>query len=643
MVLLVIALFFASTPTQTAQVSQDNRQLQREQTSVAQQRRIALVIGNGAYQNVKPLKNPPNDATLLAVTLRKLGFEVTMGTDKSQREMKQLIREFGQRLRGGGGVGLFYFAGHGVQARGHNYLIPVDADIQTEADLEDVAVDVNYVLNTMDDAQNALNIAILDACRNNPFARSFRSAQEGLAQVKAPTGTLIAYATAPDSVAGDGGGANSPYAEELVKQLESPGVVLETMFRRVTEQVSLRTGGRQEPWVSDNHKGEFYFTDRSGVELPLANPAEVSSGERLFWRQIESRNTVTAYESYLKEYPAGEFVRVAKVRIGDLKWAQFKPMAQILMQYEWVDSFGNGLARTSRGTFIDRTGKEVLSSLKYDAVGYFSGGFIDVEQNGKFGFIDAEGREIVPPRYQKILGFSEGMAGVKLADKWGFIDDAGKEVVPPKYDDVNSFSGYRAKVVQNGKVGFIDQTGAEVIPLKYDRAFSFHDGLAEVVVSDKHGFIDAAGDEVIPLRYERASRYSEGLVAVTWQGKLGFIDKNGREVIPFKFPGDQHWVFSNFKEGLAPIMVYRKVGFINKRGEVAISPTFDFAYPFEDGLSQVVLNRKFGYIDTAGKEVVPIKYDPDLWLSDPVNGFFGVKLNGKQGFVDRYGNEYFDF
>jgi len=241
---------------------QDNRQLQRDssQTNRASERRIALVIGNGAYTNVPPLKNPPNDATLVATTLKKLGFEVSVGMNKSQREMKQLIRSFGQRLRAGGGVGLFYFAGHGVQSKGHNYLIPVDADIQNEADVEDVGVDVNYVLNMIEDAQSALNIVILDACRNNPFARSFRSAQGGLAQVKAPTGTLIAYATAPDSTAADGDRANSPYTEELTKQMETPGVVLETMFRRVTEQVSSRTGGRQEPWVSDNHKGEFYFS-----------------------------------------------------------------------------------------------------------------------------------------------------------------------------------------------------------------------------------------------------------------------------------------------------------------------------------------------------------------------------------------------
>jgi len=321
--LLALAILCAPTPLSTAQ--QDNRQLKREQTQPngLAQRRIALVIGNGAYQNVKPLKNPPNDATLLAATLKKLGFEVTVGTDKSQREMKQLIREFGQRLRGGGGVGLFYFAGHGVQARGHNYLVPVDAEIQTEADLEDAAVDVNYVLNMMDDAQNALNIAILDACRNNPFARSFRSAQEGLAQVKAPTGTLIAYATAPDSVAADGGGANSPYAEELTKQIQVSGVLLETMFRRVAEQVSARSGGRQEPWFSANVKGDFYFTNRKNLSLSNT-PAKIDAVavEREYWETIRSSNDPQDYKDYLQTYPDGAYVGVARAKIRQIETAR---------------------------------------------------------------------------------------------------------------------------------------------------------------------------------------------------------------------------------------------------------------------------------------------------------------------------------
>jgi formylglycine-generating enzyme required for sulfatase activity len=317
---------FAPALRSSAQKPQANRQLRREpapQQKQTGQRRLALVIGNGAYQNANPLKNPPNDAKAIADVLRELGFEVTLGVNKPQREMKQMMREFGQRLRTQGGVGLFYYAGHGVQAKGHNYLVPVAAVIQSEADLEDEAIDVNYVLNLMDEAQNALNIVILDACRNNPFGRSFRSAQNGLAQVKAPTGTLIAYATAPDDIAADGGGANSPYTEELIKEMRLPGVLVETMFRRVAEQVSARSGGRQEPWFSANVKGDFYFTTATSSSLSNT-PANIDAVavEREYWETIRSSSDAQDYKDYLQTYPNGAYSGVARAKIRQIETAK---------------------------------------------------------------------------------------------------------------------------------------------------------------------------------------------------------------------------------------------------------------------------------------------------------------------------------
>jgi formylglycine-generating enzyme required for sulfatase activity len=328
--LVVSALLCAPAPHSSAQKPRANRQLDRDPAQQKQtgQRRLALVMGNGAYQNANPLKNPPNDAKAIADALRELGFEVTLGTNKPQREMKQMMREFGQRLRTQGGVGLFYYAGHGVQAKGHNYLVPVAAVIQSEADLEDEAIDVNYVLNLMDEAQNALNIVILDACRNNPFGRSFRSAANGLAQVKAPTGTLIAYATAPDDIAADGGGANSPYTEELIKEMRQPGVLIETMFRRVAEQVSSRSGGRQEPWFSANVKGDFYFkavaNDASGPTTrskPNAALADATTVEAEYWESIKESNDKTDFQDYLKEYPQGRYAPLARVKLRQLEAA----------------------------------------------------------------------------------------------------------------------------------------------------------------------------------------------------------------------------------------------------------------------------------------------------------------------------------
>jgi uncharacterized caspase-like protein len=165
--------------------------------------RLALVIGNSAYK-VGALANPRNDAALMADSLCAVGFEVTILSDATKDQMKQALLAFSRKLRETGAVGLFYYAGHGVQLRGENFVIPVDADIQNEAEVEFLALNVNEFLSAMERTSNQINIIILDACRNNPFARSFRSAARGLATVDAPRGTYIAYATAPGQIAPEG-------------------------------------------------------------------------------------------------------------------------------------------------------------------------------------------------------------------------------------------------------------------------------------------------------------------------------------------------------------------------------------------------------------------------------------------------------
>ena len=180
----------------------------------ATEARIALVIGNGSYEDA-PLRNPVSDARAMKAALEGCQFEVTLRVNASKREMEDAIQAFGDRIRGGS-VGLFYYAGHGVAVKGANYLIPVGAKLSREDDVPYEGVDVGRVLDKMDAARNQLNILILDACRNNPFARSWRSANKGLAQVSAPKGSLIAYATAPGSTAADGNGEHGLYTEALL-------------------------------------------------------------------------------------------------------------------------------------------------------------------------------------------------------------------------------------------------------------------------------------------------------------------------------------------------------------------------------------------------------------------------------------------
>jgi hypothetical protein len=222
--------------------------------------RLALVIGNGAYQTA-PLKNPINDAEDMAATLKKLGFKIILKKDADQRTMEDTIRQFGWQLRNGD-VGLFYFAGHGVQVEGRNYLIPIDARIESESDVKYEAVDVGRILGKMEDAENRLNIVILDACRNNPYARVFRSDQSGLARMDAPTGSLVAYSTAPGEVAADGPERNGIFTKYLIQHMMTPNLLIEQVLKRVRIDVAGQTNGRQIPWESSSLMGDFYFNSK---------------------------------------------------------------------------------------------------------------------------------------------------------------------------------------------------------------------------------------------------------------------------------------------------------------------------------------------------------------------------------------------
>jgi len=246
---------------------------------LSQENRLALVVGNAAYKS-SPLRNPVNDAFDVARTLRTLGFEVIHEENANQRTMENAISRFGRQLRKQGGVGLFYFAGHGIQVNGRNYLIPIDAEIETESDVRFEAVDAGRVLGKMEDAGNDLNIVILDACRDNPFARSFRTSSKGLARMDAPKGSLIAYATAPGSVAADGKGRNGIYTEYLLKHMATLGSKVEEVLKRVRVDVINETNEKQIPWEASSLTGEFYFAPKRGIAVVKRPPVEPQRPER---------------------------------------------------------------------------------------------------------------------------------------------------------------------------------------------------------------------------------------------------------------------------------------------------------------------------------------------------------------------------
>ena len=251
---------YTVTPRQLAPPPSSSAQVGNQRTSsVGSKKRTALIIGNSQYA-VGALRNPENDARDIASTLTDLGFDVMLQLNANQEQMEQAISQFGRSLYQGG-VGLFYYAGHGVQVDGENYLIPTTARIESESDVRYKGVNLGQVLGKMGEARNGFNIIILDACRDNPFARSFRSNTRGLAVVRdaAPKGTLIAYATSPGKVASDGNESNGLYTKHLLQNMKKPNLSIEQVFKRVLQGVERETNGKQSPWTSSSFSGDFYF------------------------------------------------------------------------------------------------------------------------------------------------------------------------------------------------------------------------------------------------------------------------------------------------------------------------------------------------------------------------------------------------
>ena len=301
--------------------------------------RVALVVGNGGYDpaNISRLANPENDARLMARTLEKVGFKVVLETDAGQDAMRRAIKAFGKRLRGAGenAVGLFYYAGHGVESGGSNYLIPLGAEVESEMDLASDAVPAQWVLSRMEAAGNRLNMVILDACRNNPYTGRVRGGARGLARMDAPSGSFIAYSAAPGKTATDGDGENSPYALALAAALNEPGLTVENVFKRVrvrVEEETERTGRKQTPWESSSLKGDFYFVPpREADDVGDEGRERVEGGgdrvkvqdketEREFWVSIKGSRNPAKFRAYLKKYgDNGEFSELARIELEELE------------------------------------------------------------------------------------------------------------------------------------------------------------------------------------------------------------------------------------------------------------------------------------------------------------------------------------
>jgi hypothetical protein len=356
-------------------------------TTAAAEKRVALVIGNSSYQNVPRLDNPRNDAALMAETLSALGFTLIGSRaqlDLDKPAMDLAVQSFGRQVQGAD-VALFYYAGHGVQVSGSNYLVPVTANPTREADVDFQMVDVNLVLRQMQGSGTRLNMVILDACRNNPFgARGLRASDGGLAQMRAPEGTLISYATQPGNVALDGADGHSPYTRALASTVKQAGLDIFQTFNQVGLAVKRQTGGSQQPWVSSSPiDGNFYFVPPAPApaspqvavapppeerlalrpdpdRIPLRDPILLRElSDRLFElnydpEPLDSKNgmrlAISKFQEKAKMTPTGDATEGVLTRLR--KMDDLKPWASIVYGPDG-DKWGMSWNHASRRAAID--------------------------------------------------------------------------------------------------------------------------------------------------------------------------------------------------------------------------------------------------------------------------------------------------
>lgn len=382
MVTLNIGLFallgslaaISPTPAQAPQPTRAVLVKAASQQSTPQEARVALVIGNGAY-TVAPLKNPVNDARAMTASLERCGFAVAELENATRDQMVKALRKFGNDLQGGG-VGLFYFAGHGLQVKGHNYLMPVGGEFAGEEEVAYGALDADAVLAKLEMAGNRLNLMILDACRNNPFTTGSRSVSAGLAQMDAPAGSYIAFATAPGRTAADGTGSNGLYTQHLLANLETPGLKVEDIFKRVRNGVMADTHNSQVPWESSSLRSDFFFVPGSGTSIPAPAPPPVT-GPYLSGTAAERAlaqgtfETPTEAASRLAELPP---LRVGTARLQQASYDQASQRLPVDLQIEsWAAaqvSRKNGvlyLDRAQARAFCDE-GSEMPLVARFGAV-----------------------------------------------------------------------------------------------------------------------------------------------------------------------------------------------------------------------------------------------------------------------------------
>jgi Caspase domain len=345
--------------------------------------KIALVVGNGKYKDV-PLRNPANDARAIGDALKAARFAVTAKLDVGRAEMVAALEAYAKELAVKKCVGLFYYAGHGVQLAWRNYMLPVDVEIETIDDVQTRAVEVDSLIQGLTRAGNPLNIVILDACRDNPFGTAKALQQKGLSQMDAPANTILAYATAPGSVASDGDGANGLYTENLLREIKVPEAKVEDVFKRVRLNVRRKSHGAQIPWESTSLEEDFWFIPPKELKkLSDADRGKRFDEELQFWESVKGSKRAGPLEDYLRRYPNGEYSELAQLELDTVLAGEGEKRVEMPSQsgnpftqgfaradtnfkigdfysYRLLDLATGAVKRAVRGTITSITDQEVI-------------------------------------------------------------------------------------------------------------------------------------------------------------------------------------------------------------------------------------------------------------------------------------------
>jgi uncharacterized caspase-like protein len=323
--------------------------------------RHALVIGNSRYTAVTPLRNPANDATAMAAQLKGSGFQVQLRQDLDREGMIDAIEAYSARLAANKSVGLFFFAGHGLQLSWRNYLVPVDAKLGGAEEIPQRCVDLSSLIGGISKANNPMNVVVLDACRDNPF-REVKVEGRGLSPFDAPPGTLLAYATSPGNVASDGEGTNGLYTEHLLRELKVPEAKIEDVFKRVRLGVRRGSNGRQIPWESTSLEEDFYFLPPKQFQAIAQSEANRRfEAELAAWEKVKGSKEAALLEDFMRRYPSGRFSELAQLHLDRVLAAQGEQ--RIKIESIGPTPFSQGIAVADTGYKVGDTYTYQVSDL----------------------------------------------------------------------------------------------------------------------------------------------------------------------------------------------------------------------------------------------------------------------------------------